>query len=69
MEKDVSASIIAFAKENDFNGTVLVRKSGKTVCQESFGWTNMDQKSPITVDWTVEAKGRFKYRRKSSKAH
>ncbi|GAB3094221.1 serine hydrolase domain-containing protein [Lysobacter terrae] len=51
---EVGPFIEAYAKQHDFNGTVLVRKQGKVAYQHSFGLAN--------VSWGVPNTSRTKYR-------
>ena len=47
---DFREYMASFAKENNFNGTILIEKKSKTVYKESFGYANLPLKVESSVD-------------------
>ncbi len=46
MENDISDKINSFVTKNDFNGTILVKKKGRTIYHQSFGFANRNKNIP-----------------------
>lgn len=49
-EKDISKPINSFATENDFNGTILVKRKNRIIYSGSFGLADRENNIPITAE-------------------
>ncbi len=50
MEKDFFSKIETVAKKHDLNGVVLIKKRDAVIYQTSFGVTDLDQGTPMTLE-------------------